>query len=1004
MFSEAELCDVTGQQWFKEGYGQLERNLLLHRLGLRIDPLSEVVRRRLKRFSQAVIASAPSWSDPRASAGRNLCQLAGDIEASLSISEPVSSHLSLLKAILLYELGGLPGASASYASRNGFDQRFRDFFSRSGDSVWGTVASTDAELHRRVRPDVQTIPQDLDAQIEQSLGELTQEAGLQIQRDLSGDAVKQVLAALRQIAEDFDIGLSGDDFAALGRLLRLRSEASTLSVIPALSTLEKADVRAIFAPVELWPAQVEALRSGLLSPSIRSFGFAAPTGTGKTALTRLLIADALDQHPDRKVLYVCPSRALVHQVWADLDKALVGLRIRVFEAGGHIVFNEHAPVASEDADVLVFTPERADLLLRVDHEFLSKTCLIVVDEAHHIEQGSRGVLLEFYLWRLSKLISADARIVQLSAVAPNINELTDWLAPPGEARALKVEWRTTRLRVGLLERTTRGGAILKIGDTAPYQLLPDGNLPKNPKEGLAYLANHLAENGIVLVLCMSPGSAEEAAQLAFDLRSEEQSVDDEVSERLDAWVERELYPESPLRKFYRKRVVFHHSQMPPRVRIGIEESIRAKKVDLIFATTTLAEGVNFPFSTVLVESLVGRNYQLSPRALWNIAGRAGRFGVDSEGHCILFRPELWASKLTDYALSDYLKSALDDIPPVKSALATGIEKLEDLVRTGKVEIKSLNEISLSGIKVDGKATDQAKNIRAFLNIMRVGYAHASASGAVDLENTLSPELDHELLAARQIRQSTKAFATSIGEQQRSVVRKATKDNAEFVRIAAKVGWSLEAQQILYDWLTTRTDWQLDQFGHIVVGGRVTNPNNLGYLIGPVTKSLIAFEGEALGGSVSYVAQKWISGIPLSSFQLDRGASFGRLINNVYGKMQYLLPWGLFGVHELIQYVAAERGILVADGVNNLSVLAAEGVPDFDALNLVLKLGIERVDATRLSKRYNRKDPSSDITQWFAHLSWPEVERAVRGQDQRRIDPSLRALHRHLSEVQSHESG
>lgn len=101
---------------------------------------------------------------------------------------------------------------------------------------------------------------------------------------------------------------------------------------------------------------------------------------------------------------------------------------------------------------------------------------------------------------------------------------------------------------------------------------------------------------------------------------------------------------------------------------------------------------------------------------------------------------------------------------------------------------------------------------------------------------------------------------------------------------------------------------------------------------------MAFEGEVLGGSVSYVAQKWISGIPLSSFQIERGASFGKLISSVYGKMQYLLPWGLFGVHELLQYVASERRLIISDGVSNLSVLAAEGVPDFDALSLVLQLG------------------------------------------------------------------
>jgi replicative superfamily II helicase len=87
----------------------------------------------------------------------------------------------------------------------------------------------------------------------------------------------------------------------------------------------------------------------------------------------------------------------VHQVWADLHGALAKIGTKVFEAGAHLVSHEMLPTASEDADVLVFTPARADLLLRVNTEFLDEVVLVIVDEAHHIEQESRSVLLEFYL-------------------------------------------------------------------------------------------------------------------------------------------------------------------------------------------------------------------------------------------------------------------------------------------------------------------------------------------------------------------------------------------------------------------------------------------------------------------------------------------------------------------------------------------------------------------------------------------------------------------------------
>jgi superfamily II DNA/RNA helicase len=921
--------------------------------------------------------------------------LAADIEAALAISgesDDQTAHAALFKAILLYDLAGLPGASASFASRNGFDPRIREFFNRAPESLWGTMAESSQAALARLRPEPKLTGVE-ETIFEQAIGDLVQEAALRLQQGIDRSLTGH-FQNLVYVAGHYSIGLSGDDLQAVSRLIELREANCSLNLVPKLSPLDPAGLRTIGLPLELWPAQVRALKEGLLDQKFSSFGFAAPTGTGKTALTKLLIADAFTKNPQRKVLYVCPSRALVHQVGDDLQAALVGLGLSVLKAGAHLVAHDRIPISSDDADVIVFTPERADLLLRIDPAFLRRVCLVIVDEAHHIEQGPRGVLLEFYLWRLRKMISEDARIVQLSAVAPNIEDLTDWIALRETSHSVMLDWRTSKLRVGVLERTTSGAAVLNFSG-APYRLLSDGTLPQHPRRGLAVLANHLAKSGIVLVLCSSPAAAEEVAGYIAERRTETQELEDEISERLDAWIERELYPESELRAHYRKRVVFHHAQMPPRVRQGLEEAIRSRKVDIICATTTLAEGVNFPFSTVVVETLVSKKFELTPRSLWNIAGRAGRFGVDSEGHCILFRPSLWTENLTEYRLDDYMKVALVDIPPVRSALALGIERLDRLVEQGKIDLASLEDVSLAAIKIDNKASEEARSIRALINIVRVGYAHANSSGLISLNKDEAPEFVNELLASRQMPEATVKFATALGKQQRRVVSRATAGDRDFVEIAARVGWSLEAQQILYAWLKTRENWQLEQFGNIVVAGYVRNFDRLGFLIGPVAKHLIAFEGSALGGAIAFLAEKWIRGIPLASFQPDRGASFGRMVSNVYGRMQYLLPWGLFGMHELLQYEARLRSIPVGDGLSALSVLAAEGVSNFDALKLVLDLGIERVDATRLAERYKRERVSTDISDWFVGKNWAEIERIVRGGDIRRVDPSLRGLHRRL---------
>ncbi|WP_084636106.1 DEAD/DEAH box helicase [Burkholderia metallica] len=999
MFTIEQLSSCLSQSWFSEGYYSLERNLFLARLGQPGEPIDRTVRKQLKRFSQAVISSASDWENPRESGARLLCQYAADIEASLSMESEagvLQPHLSQLKAIFLYELAGLPGASSSHATRNGFDRGFRAFFTRESNSLWRNVAGNLGAVPTEIDESPDYTEQAASILVEQSLSEILTNAGRRIQDTGESGTGTDDLELLGNLAGEFALGVTGDDVLALKKLLALRATNSSLSVIPKISSLSVEDLRAISAPVELWPAQAVALKEGLLDAEMRSFGFAAPTGTGKTALARILIANALRANPGSKIFYICPSRALVREVWSDLSVSLSGIGASVFEAGGNLTAHENLSPTEGSPDVVVFTPERADLLLRVDPEFLGQTCLVIVDEAHHIEQGSRGILLEFYLWRLRRMIPASARIIQLSAVAPNISQLTSWLSSKQDARAVMVDSRTSRLRVGLLNRTERGAAQLQFRQGRPYTVLSEGALPRDAIEGLATLANSMAKNSIVLVLCMSPGSAERVARAVAGMRDEEQDVSDDISERLDAWVERELYPESELRTHYKKRVLFHHAQMPPRVRLGIEEAIRARKVDVICATTTLAEGVNFPFSTVIVESLIGHGFQLSPRALWNIAGRAGRFGVDAEGLCVLYRPELWAKRLKGNTIEDYLQTALVDIPPVQSALAQGISKLNELVQDKKISLDDLDEISLSEIKIDGKATADAKNVRALINIMRVGYAHASSTGIVDIGADGAPEYESQLLASLQLNDSERAFAEHVGKRQRRVVKKATDENPALIEIAARVGWSLEAQANIYRWLQTRDDWQLEGFGNLVLGGYVINVSNVSYLIGPVAKHLLAFDGEALGGMYSYLAEKWIAGMPLSKFEVQRG-TFGELIARIYGRMQYLLPWGLFGMHELLQYEAKLRGLVVGDGVSALSVLAAEGVPNFDALTLSLSLGIERADATRLSQAYKPfRTKAMPIQDWLAALPWTRAEGIVRGRDQRRVDPMFRVLHHRLA--------
>lgn len=1012
MFEADELSPCMDAEWFVSGYSELQREILDERLGKPYQDSDQVLaKRNLLRFSQAVLASAPEWGDSKSGLERALCVAAGDIEAGFGIrsankSDSVAQDRHFFKAALLYDLAGLPGASAKVAKDSAFDNRVQDFFLRRRESSWGSLKSTLPSPPAKtleLRSEIEA-PSDINRLLHNAIAEAIFQQGenLQLGKEKS-DQIGSILRELSGQAGSYSLDLAGDDFNAISKVLDQRRAYSSLATLEKHSGLDRSEINALGVPLEFWPVQKQAVEEGLLAGNVISYGLAAPTGTGKTSLAKVLIAATIKSQPTKKVVYISPSRALVHQVSRDLAESLGKVGINVRELGAHLTVHEQLSSPDEsDTQVLVFTPERADLLLRVDHEFVKNIAVVLVDEAHHIEQGSRGILLEFYLWRIRQLVSKEARIIQLSAVTPNISDLVSWLSLDKRASSVKVDWRTNRLRLGKFEFVS-GKGVLKFEGVEPTSLAVvecDERLSR-----LARLAIYLSNSGIVLVLCTTVKMCEDLAERIYEIRSKHNSdaeLDNEQDiERLDAKIERELYPESSLRKHIKRRVAYHHAQLPPSVRISVEEIISAKKIDIVCATTTLAEGVNFPFATVLVESLVSKNYQITPRSLWNIAGRAGRFGVDSEGHCILFEPSSYEHRLEGFTLQNYLGTALDSIPPVQSALGAALTELKEAVESGKIQESILESVKLGNIKIDGKNTALAKRIRGLVNLVRVSYTHASVAGLVTLSSDKATEMSTSMLASTQMDSDVREFSNVFSHQQKNVIRTAFSSDIELMNIAARIGWSLEAQAELHEWLMSLEDWRLEKFGQIVVGGHIYKFDTLGYLLGPVSKFMSEFEGDKLGGVTSFVSCVWVEGQPLTSIRdRQQNKNLGELVRIIYSKVQYLLPWALYGVAELLSYEAKRRRIKVQGGVRDLSVLAAEGVPNFDALQLVMGLGMERVDATRIAAAYGMsnggKRRTTDILGFFKGLEAKDLFRIVRGNDRRRVDPDIYGIWQKLN--------
>ena len=992
MLSAASLGDLGHEPQLRRDYTAVLQALAELRIGTRPALGADVVE-RLLGFIELTLASAAASENGLNDAQRTVL-MAANSALVLAAADGDNDARIRLRAALLYELADRPMMAAAIAGDTGGPLIVDEFFRRIGP-----FASLDSELGSESAHNGTVAVLPLLTALGQQAWEL---AGFQLGQSESSSW--DASDSLRQVALNYGLDLNASDVEAFLRATRRRAELATRQHVPE-HLLE--DLAAGGFPPELWSGQAVALSGGLLDDDFDAWSFSSPTGTGKTFLARLLILATLRAHPEKKVLYIVPSRALVRQVTDDLSDSLDGLGIQVVSITPQLVALEAAEDESlQQADVLVLTPEKADLLLRIEAAAMEDVALVVIDEAHHIENGTRGVLLELYLWRLKQLAGTHARFVFMSAVAPNVDILSSWIgARPG---GVTVASRATGMRVGIFEHRSESRRVegwVRYVDGTEIRVI-EKKADRTHVRGIPQLAAVLGTSGPVLVVAKGKKTAENLAEAfvqalpeSAECRLSAESLQSPEIQRLDARLEREMYPNVPLRTFLKAGVAYHHAGLPPRVREAVESAISARHLRYVFATTTLAEGVNFPFSSVIVQSLATREPPtgqaaswrvVTPRSFWNIAGRAGRAGFDYEGQVILYGPSLALDKVQKAGgtIDAYLESDPSQIEPVRSALAKGIGELRRYLDASALDLEDLEDVELSDAV--------PSSTKGFVNLVRVGIAHARASG---LEPSASNFFDGTL-ASRELstEAETREFARTLVEQQAQVVdRYLTSPGAPSERLLAELGLSMDTLSRLKQYVTELQDWQFDQVLEGLPGGHL-RARSLRYFFASIMARMAEPEGARLGGFYADLVVEWCSGIPFAGFSGSMAS--GRLedlINLMYTRIQYLLPWALYAVDRFFEQDCVERGLTYNGQVRQIAYLADAGVPDFGALRLT-HAGFERADATRLSRAHasdREALATTDVLAWVTAQRDEVLIRIVRGADRRRVDFDLLATVRNL---------
>ncbi len=402
--------------------------------------------------------------------------------------------------------------------------------------------------------------------------------------------------------------------------------------------------------LELLPSQQDALSKNMLNVAANAIVLQMPTSAGKTMMAEFNILVTRSLRPDAKIVYVVPSRALMNQVYFDLrdDLRNLGLSIERTSSAIEVDPTESCFLQSEQIDILVCTPEKLDLLIRRNHPSVEDVSLFIIDEAHTIENGQRGARLELLITMLRRE-RPDAKFMLLSPFLPDAGEtITDWL---GGGNAIQINWRPSeKIVFGLnLERKKAKYIVLPTALTTKVtseqhfesaQTLP--LVSKGAKEKiLEYATKKYGEQGRTqLILCAGRKSANNQAEKIAEWTTTPTTISDDVA-LVKKYMDEEIGCPTIYSKLLSKGISVHHAGLSDETKILIEYLIRKGEIRYVCATTTIAEGVNFPVSSVYFDTYYrgrdnkNRPIPISSNDFWNIAGRAGRTMVDDYGKIIL---------------------------------------------------------------------------------------------------------------------------------------------------------------------------------------------------------------------------------------------------------------------------------------------------------------------------------------------------------------------------------
>ena len=456
---------------------------------------------------------------------------------------------------------------------------------------------------------------------------------------------------------------------------------------------------------------------------------AAPTGAGKTIVGEF--AAFLAMESGKKCFYTTPIKALSNQKFQDLS-AMFG-ESNVGLLTGDTSINSEAPI-------VIMTTEVLRNMIYSASSTLTDLRYVVMDEVHYLADRFRGAVWEEILIHLPESI----QVAALSATVSNAEEFGDWLQTVrGEMQVIVSESRPVPLyqhvlfgnrlldlfssstkvnpEILRLEKESLRAVRTKYGNSGGKKNWRDSSqiTPTIKALGRAEVIEKLDREGLLPAItfifsraqcdnavkqCLAAGlrltNAEERSQIREVISEKTKSLpeDDLIVLGFHEWVDS-----------LERGIASHHAGLLPAFKECVEELFQRGLIKAVFATETLALGINMPARTVVLEKLTKWNGEshvsVTPGEYTQLTGRAGRRGIDIEGNAVI----LW-NKDIDSASAAGLASTRTY--PLKSSFKPTYNMTINLIsQFGAARARTSLESSFAQFQADKAVVGLARQIK-----------------------------------------------------------------------------------------------------------------------------------------------------------------------------------------------------------------------------------------------------------------------------------------------------